>query len=182
MESLGLCNGYVYATDSYTALVARVPDMGTLDLLLSKREAQELLRFVRPSLVAHDDQDVIARHYGGELHIGLAEEEDSAVFDCALYGLTLEQLQNRLELINGTGDATSGPMVYSPTLLERFSKAKRDNSDHIYWYPKMGYQYQGTSLIVAGNGFIGALAGMSLDDYPKAPNIAEFLQIGGIAA
>jgi hypothetical protein len=172
---------YVYATDDYSSGIARIPlateslgfenSLGFEQVFLSKSEATDLMRFVRPSKKAHDTETVQTRLVSPELHV--ATDDDSAVFDTVFPELSLSAL---LRLFDGIAarPILRDDIILSPTLTAKYAKAQRYDTDRLRIYPYQGISIRGVALLTVGADFIGAVAGMRIEDEP--PNtLASFL-------
>lgn len=156
----------VYSTDTYTLGAARIAtELPALLVHLSMREASELMRFVRPSNKAEQEESVELAARLGELHVATAN--DSAVFD-ALEGterMTLDVLDKLIEAIARRPDEYE-QCVYNPDYFARFAKAKRADSDRLYLYPKRsGNGQNGVALVNVGDSFYGAISAVSYDSH-----------------
>jgi hypothetical protein len=175
---------YVFATDDYTSAIARIPltteslgfenSLGFEQVFLSKSEATDLMRFVRPTKKAHDDEVVRTRLFSSELHV--ATDDDSAVFDTVLPDLTLSALL-RLFTRLAARPTEHSQMIQQPALAARYAKAQRYDTDRLQWYPHTANDTYGVALVTVGADFIGAIAGLSYDDTdPGQPDtLASFL-------
>jgi hypothetical protein len=167
---------YVYATDDYTSAVARIPlteKPGFEQVFLSKSEATDLMRFVRPSKKAHDDEVVQTRLVSPELHV--ATDDDSAVFDTVFPELSLSALL-RLFTSLAARPTEHSQMIQQPALAARYAKAQRYDTDRLQWYPHTANDTYGVALVTVGTDFIGAIAGLSYDDTATAQDtLASFL-------
>ena len=155
---------YVYATDTYTAGIARIP-LGAVDfwnLSMSKSEAQDLMRFVRPTKKAHDTEDLTLRDLVEELHVATAE--DSAVFD--LVSDNVVTLDLILEVITRTAvlAAEMSGIIQQPSLAAKFAKAQRYNADRLHIYPRIGWgNISGIAVVTVGEHFIGVVNGLTYE-------------------
>lgn len=163
---------FLYATDRYTIGVARI-DAGSMalgDAALSKREATDLMRFVRPSRVSEQEEAVELLTAPGELHVGTPD--DSAVFETVARPYSFEQLVSRLELLEAL-PAERADQEYGPDILARFAKAKRNEADRLLVRPRRYADRNGVAIIRSGSDFLGAVAGLT---YGASGNttLAEF--------
>jgi hypothetical protein len=161
-------NAYVYATDTYTAGVARIPLLGAgavafehpFRYSMSKSEAQDLMRFVRPTKKAHDTEELTVQAVGMELHVATAE--DSAVFDLVTDNpVTLDLI---LDTIRATADlpVEMFGIIQQPSLAAKFAKAQRYDTDRLRVYPFGGWgDINGLAIVTVGEHFIGAVAGLT---------------------
>jgi hypothetical protein len=153
---------YVYATDSYTAGIARIP-LGAVDfwnLSMSKSEAQDLMRFVRPTKKAHDTEDLTLRDLVEELHVATAE--DSAVFD--LVSDNVVTLDLILDMIRATaGLPEMYGIIQQPSLAAKFAKAQRYDTDRLRIYPARGQRDVSCATFTVGEHFIGNVAGLNYE-------------------
>jgi hypothetical protein len=158
---------YVYATDTYTAGIARIPLATESDgfgyrYSMSKGEAQDLMRFVRPTKKAHDTEELTVRAVGMELHVATAE--DSAVFDLVTDNpVTLDLI---LDVIRATADlpVEMFGIIQQPSLAAKFAKAQRYDSDRLRVYPFGGWgDINGLAVVTVGEHFIGAVAGLTYE-------------------
>lgn len=172
LDYVGLASECAYATDRYTLGIAGGLDLGWIDVKLQKKEAQELMRFVRPSRKDEHTEDVVLRHVDNELHVGLVDSEDSAVFELTEGQLHLDSLHAILGAIRGSAE-DHDMLVYQPALFERFAKVKRDEMSRILLHPHVGIQEHGRSLIVTSHDFVGAIAGMD-----TSVDLTDYLLIG----
>lgn len=171
---------YAFATDRYTVGIARIEEGPHVSLALSVPEAQDLMRYVRPTLVATKEQEIVTGARPGELHIGLAEtddiEADSAVFDTIDADVVsqfdyITEFCRQLFIRPTEWDGC----VYQPDLLARFAKAKRTDGDRLRLMPRHAQDLFGAALITVGTGFTGAIAGLTYEELQAAP-LASFLQ------
>jgi hypothetical protein len=165
---------YVYATDDYTSAVARISlteKLGFEQVFLSKTEATDLMRFVRPTKKAHDTEVVRTRLFSSELHV--ATDDDSAVFDTVLPDLTLDMLLKLFSSI-AARPALRDDIILSPSLTAKYAKAQRYDTDRLRIYPYHGVNIRGVALLTVGADFIGAVAGMRIEDNPP-DTLASFL-------
>jgi hypothetical protein len=160
---------YVYATDTYTAGIARIPADQTEGYFtqygrysLSKSEAQDLMRFVRPTKKAHDTEELTIQAVGMELHVATAE--DSAVFDLVTDNpVTLDLI---LDAIRATADlpVEMFGIIQQPSLAAKFAKAQRYDTDRLRVYPFGGWgDVNGLAIVTVGEHFIGAVAGLTYE-------------------
>ena len=165
---------YVYATDHYSAGVARIPlgaeraHLRNLYTDMSKSEAQDLMRFVRPTKKAHDDECLtvlVSGDNGDELHVGTAE--DSAVFDLATdtQPVTLDLLLGLIERITNLPIETTG-IIQQPSLPAKFAKAQRYETDRLCLYPftqceRPDRPSYGVAVVTVGKHFVGTVAGLT---------------------
>jgi hypothetical protein len=155
---------YAYATDTYTAGVARIPHGGMVDdfwrYAMSKSEAQDLMRFVRPTKKAHDAEDLTVRAVGMGLHVATAE--DSAVFDLVSDNpVTLDLI---LDLIRATaGLPEMYGIIQQPSLAAKFAKAQRYDTDRLRIYPAVGQRDVSCATLTVGEHFIGNVAGLTYE-------------------
>jgi hypothetical protein len=166
---------YVYATDTYTAGLARIP-LGAVDfwnLSMSKSEAQDLMRFVRPTKKAHDTEDLTLRDLVEELHVATAE--DSAVFDLATDNpVTLDLI---LDTIRATADlpVEMFGIIQQPSLVAKFAKAQRYDTDRLRVYPFGGWgDINGLAIVTVGEHFIGAVAGLTYEPSGTSNTLESF--------
>lgn len=156
----------VAASDNYTAGVARVADGPAVDCALPATEARDLLKFVRPTRVAHDSEDVVMMQQDGELHVGFVNSDgetyDSAVFDTTDSHLTVAYLDSFFERLRVAPVEEHGS-TYWPRLFGRFSKAERDETDRLCLYPRRTSDRHGAALVTVGDHFTGAVAGMEYE-------------------
>lgn len=163
-----------YATDDYTAGIARIPHgvAEDFELQLPNREATDLMRFVRPNHVGDREQEVILRIFEGELHVAIPE-------DTAVFTLT-EQPVNLNAVLSFMGKLNNAPKewqhaIFQPSLLGRFAKAEREQGERLRLYPRHANQRYGAALVTVGDNFIGAVAGLEYDDAGDRP-LLSFLQ------
>ena len=163
---IGLDRGVVYATDNYTAAIARAADHSPT-LALPPSEARDLARFLKPTRKAHESDDIQLVHRGDELHVGL-DDGDTAVFECVDVPLPLEYITTFLNKLRGLPVEWS-QCVYSPELLARFAKAQRVEGDRLRFYPRRGNDRYGVGLVTVGGRFVGGVAGLTYDVDPGFP-------------
>lgn len=157
---------WAYATDRYTVGMARIDNGPTLNCHLSPSEAKDLLRFVRPSRKAHEVEEVeIALGFTGEtqseLHVGLSE--DSAVFDLVHSPLHLLAITEFIERLYNSAPELQ-QCVYQPSLLGRFAKAQRGETDVLALYPRQANDVYGAAVVTVGDHFIGGVSGLTYRD------------------
>jgi hypothetical protein len=158
-----------YATDTYTAGIARIP-LGagpapfghSYRYSMVKGEAQDLMRFVRPTKKAHDTEELTVQAVGMELHVATAE--DSAVFDLVTDNpVTLDLI---LDTIRATADlpVEMFGIIQQPSLAAKFAKAQRYDTDRLRIYPFGGWgDINGLAIVTVGEHFIGAVAGLTYE-------------------
>lgn len=165
---------FLYATDRYTIGVARI-DAGSMalgDAALSKREATDLMRFVRPSRVSEQEEGVELLTAPGELHVGTPDE--SAVFETVARPYSFRDLTDRLAKLESLPPEAGEEQVYNPDMTARFAKAKRDVRDTLRLNPRTVRDLFGVALVTVGSDFYGAVAGIQ---YPNdlATSLSDFL-------
>lgn len=175
----GLRGTYLYATDRYTIGVARIGLALGFSATLPKSEAADLLRFVRPDKVAEQAESVetLLDDRGG-LHIAL--QSDSAVFETEPSGFTFGDLTLRLRLLEALPNEFER-LEYNPSFAVRFAKAKRESNDRFCITPKRFKGRNGVALVMVGNDFLGAIAGLSYER-EDVSTVAGFLELEGEAA
>jgi hypothetical protein len=172
----------VYATDGYTvgcATVAHEQMWKAERFALSKREAQDLLRFVRPTLKRHDDETVQLlvndNQMSGEmeLHVGLQAalpgtgdqtEPQTEVYEVITPEATFQSVYGLIRRVRDAHPETHPDIPYYPDFAARFAKAARKETDRLILSPRSaeGLSY-GASYITVGNDFEGAIAGMTYE-------------------
>lgn len=162
----GEYNLVVYATDRYTFGAARVAAGPHVDVRLTTKEARELLKFVRPERVAHNDHEVIMLVRDNELHVGFCDEDGetytSAVFDTVERGADLNYLERFVDWLS-EHETEYQACIFRPKIFGRFSKAERYETDRLHLLPKRLDDRHGAALVMVGKHFVGAIAGMSYD-------------------
>jgi hypothetical protein len=170
----------IYATDGYTAGVARcyhIQPRGET-FALSKREAQDLLRFVRPTLKRHDTETVQLLHVSlgypvagyDELHTLLPGEQDSAepqteVFWAQVPGKDFQSVYGLVRKVRDAHPETHPDIPYHPETFARFSKASRYDTDRLILSPRVSEgQGYGASYITVGENFEGAISGLTYEE------------------
>lgn len=155
----GLRGTLLYATDRYTVGVARIGPALGITAALPKTEAADLLRFMRPSKVAEQEEHVetLLDDQGG-LHIAI--QSDSAVFETEPSGFTFADITLRLRLLEALPNEFER-LEYNPAFASRFAKAKREANDRLCITPKRFKGRNGVALITVGKDFLGAIAGLS---------------------
>lgn len=170
---------WVYATDRYTIGIARVNDGPNLNCALSKAEATELMRYVRPKLVADNDHDIVYARRLHELHIGYAEPEegetlDARVFETCDFKISLDYLLDYIKDVD-QADVEWDEQIYLTRIIDRFSEARRKEADRLRIMPHRGDERRGVAVVTVGHDFIGAISGLMYDQ--EGPlTVAEFLQ------
>lgn len=163
LDRVTLSEHLAWATDRYTIGVAALPDaLFPGEVALEKREAEDLMRFVRPSRVAEHEEEVVARLTDSELHIGLNDCGESAVFETVDSAVPTSVITDKLSALSGMPNNAT-PLIFQPALWERFAKAKRDDSDRMYLYPKSVMNGYSAALLVTADHFVGSIGGMTLD-------------------
>jgi hypothetical protein len=173
----------VYATDGYSVGVAKIhreaiTHAETADFALSKREAQDLLRFVRPTLKRHDSETVQLLVADGELHVGLQTalpgegektEPLSEVYEVITPEATFQDVYGLIQQVRDAHPETHPDIPYYPDFAARFAKAARKETDRLILSPRSveGLSY-GASYITVGNDFEGAIAGMTYEEEEAA--------------
>lgn len=179
---VGAGEARVYATDDLTFGVARIatpPGGDTGTLWLSTKEATELERFVRPTLKAHKEETITWEARGQELHIGCDQGTkdgfQAVVFDLIEPQSTIEHYMRLIAEISKS--ATSIVMAADPALMSRFAAAKRSDGDRIWWHARQAIGLGGRPFVkwigAVEDYFIGAIAGMSIENYQADP-LASF--------
>lgn len=174
---------YAYATDRYTAAIARIPDGIEIYTALPSKEAADLMRFVRTDYVPEREDDLAYAHVPGELHIGLdrqinkdgTRKEDSAVFDLIEPDVTLDFLLDWIARLNAA-EPEWDELILQPKLAEKWAKASRADSDRLRIYPRHTSDRNGAAVVTVGTDFIGAIAGMTYDQ-TGAATVADFLRV-----
>lgn len=172
---------FVYATDKYTAAVARVNDGAAFDAALQTKEATDLLRFVRPNRVPEREQEIGSLVRDDELHIGFWAPDDpeatapldSAVFETCEPKLSLDYLLDWIRRLNDVPELDDN-LIVQPKLLEKFAKAARADTDRLWILPRHASDRHGAAVVAAGADFIGAIAGLTYDQLGDA-TVASFL-------
>ena len=178
---------YVYATDAYTAGIARIPLGTEVDgfrhsyrCSISKSEAQDLMRFVRPAKKAHDAGELTVHAVGEELHVATAE--DSAVFDLVSDNpVTLDLI---LEVVSATLSLPhdNATIVLQPSLAAKFAKAQRYETDRLRIYPFGGWgDVNGLAVVTVGEHFIGAVAGLTYEPPLDLSVVESFLKEASVS-
>jgi hypothetical protein len=179
----------VYATDGYTiAVAAMLVSSGTspsqaVAFALSKKEARDLLSFVRPTLKRHHTELVqllVVRNdpCGDrmcdapdclELHVllpGVQSESEALteVYEAQLPGKDFQSVYGVIEKIKRQAVETAHSLPFHPDTFARFAKAARYETDRLNLSPRQseGFSY-GASYITVGDNFEGAIAGLSYD-------------------
>jgi hypothetical protein len=183
----------IYATDGYTVGVARISCIQPRgeSFALSKREAQDLLRFVRPTLKRHDSEmvqlllapklvtdipvidGVAVEEADGELHVGLQTalpgegektEPLSEVYEVITPEATFQDVYGLIRRVRPAHPETHPDIPYYPDFAARFAKAARKETDRLILSPRSaeGLSY-GASYITVGENFEGAIAGMTYE-------------------
>lgn len=165
---------YVFATDRYTAAIARVNDGINVTGSLPKDEAVDLEQFVRTSYKTEEEDDlayaVQETEYGDELHIGFdrqidrfgGREEDSAIFGLDEPRLALDMLLGRIGAVD-EAPFEWDEQIYQPKLFERFAKADR-GSDRLRIFPHREIDLRGVAIVTVGQDFLGMISGLTYDD------------------
>ena len=170
---------YVFATDKYTAGIARVNDGINVCGSLSKEEATELEQFVRTSYKTEEEDDLAYAEQPGELHIGFARQidrlgeraEDSAVFELDDPGTpSLDYLLETIARVNGQ-PVEWDEQIYQPKLFERFAKAER--GDRLRVFPRHADDRRGVAIVTVGQDFLGMISGLTYDEEGPA-TLAEW--------
>lgn len=174
---------FVYATDKYTTGIARVNDgLPGIDVALTVKEATDLMRFVRPSLVGDREAYVYAELQWdetepAELHVGFKskdEEFESEVYEVAgepalSLGFTLGYLRRLNDEAPSEED-----LIVQPKLVEKFAKAARETTDRLWIVPRNIDDRHGGAIVACGQNFIGAISGLTYDELGEA-TVASFL-------
>lgn len=162
---------YAFATDKYTAGIARIDDGTDIRLYLSPSEATELMRFVRPTRVPERVQEVSYAQRPGELHVGF--DDDSAVFETLAAGVTLNWMFDYIDRLQDSL-AEWDELIYQPKLMEKFAKAQREETDRLRILPRHANEVWGAAIVTVGADFVGAIAGLTYDQLGSA-TVADFL-------
>lgn len=175
----GLRGTLLYATDRYTVGVARIGPALGISATLPKSEAADLLRFVRPSRVAEQEEHIetLLDDRGG-LHIAL--QSDSAVFETEPSRFNFGDITLRLRLLEALPNEFER-LEYNPAFAVRFAKAKRETNDRLCITPKRFKGRNGVALVTVGKDFLGAIAGLSYER-SEPSTVAGFLELEGEAA
>jgi hypothetical protein len=162
----------LYATDGYTVGAASLSGEGPdTRCALSKKEAQDLLRFVRPTLKRHDSETVQMLVADGELHVGLqtalpgdGDSTDglSEVYEVITPEATFQDVYGLIRRVRDAHPETHPDIPYYPDFAARFAKAARHDTDRLILSPRSaeGLSY-GASYITVGENFEGAIAGLT---------------------
>jgi hypothetical protein len=149
----------VYATDRYTIATASCEAGPNVDVRMTSQEARELLRFIRPSLKAHEEQEVVMLddHVEHELHV--AHDDDSAVFEMIESPINLHDLNNFMTKLWVAAEEYQH-LIFWPRLFGRFAKAERHETDRLVLSPRHTSDHYGAALVNVGEHFHGAIVGM----------------------
>jgi hypothetical protein len=150
----------VYATDRYTIATASCEAGPNVDVRMTSQEARELLRFIRPSLKAHEEQEVTMVEHEGELHV--AHDDDSAVFELVESTFSLAELDSFMNKLRSAREEYE-QIVYWPRMFGRFAKAERHETDRLVLSPRHTSDRYGAALVSVGEHFHGAIAGMEYE-------------------
>jgi hypothetical protein len=171
---------FVYATDKYTAAIARVNDGMDFRGALPAKEATELMRFVRPQRVPERDAYVFMEQHGEhgeELHVGFDDFAgstfESEVYETCEPKLSLDFLLSWINHLYTVPELDDN-LIVSPKLVEKFAKAQRADSDRLWIMPRHAWQKHGAAVVAVGGDFIGAIAGMTYDEAGDV-KVASFL-------
>jgi hypothetical protein len=154
----------VYATDRYTIATASCEAGPNVDVRMTGQEARELLRFIRPSLKAHEEQEVVMLddHVEHELHV--AHDDDSAVFELVEPSFSLAELNQFMNKLGAAPEEYEHDLlVFWPRLFGRFAKAERYETDRLILSPRHTSDRYGAALVSVGEHFHGAIAGMEYE-------------------
>lgn len=169
LDMVGISRSYVYATDGYTAGIARCDSTGVARL--TSRDASDLQRWVRPTTKKTEDQPVVLKVTDTELHVGLLDADDQLV-DSTVYELDTRRPELEDEIvgwIRQTEHLIAGGdlLAYKPDLFARFDKARREETDRLRLYPKctdrLGGVLVGVGLVTVGDDFLGLIHGLTDD-------------------
>lgn len=181
---------FVYATDKYTAGIARLPVEGTFSPVVISTgvrngEAGELEKYVRPGKVAEKSNtlelltaELSSHGYDSsyddrELHVAVHDEHregDSAVFwqrPAALLQVDLwGGISRTLELYRERLATELREYTFSPALLARFSRAGRYGNDRLRMHPYAiaGARLGTVATVTVGEHFLGAIGGMEHEE------------------
>jgi hypothetical protein len=153
----------VYATDRYTIATASCEAGPNVDVRMTSQEARELLRFIRPSLKAHEEQEVVMLddHVEHELHV--AHDDDSAVFELIQTPtFDLFDLNNFMTKLRDSREEYQ-QLIFWPRLFGRFAKAERHETDRLTLSPRHTSDRYGAALVNVGERFHGAIVGMEYE-------------------
>jgi hypothetical protein len=171
---------FVYATDKYTAAIARVNDGMDFRGALPTKEATDLMRFVRPQRVPERDAYVFMEQHGEhgeELHVGFDDFAGSAfeseVYETCEPKMRLDFLLDWIRAIDRSA-VEYEELIVNPKLMEKFAKAQRADSDRLWIRPRKNAEAYGAAVVAVGTDFIGAIAGMTYDQQSTA-RVASFL-------
>lgn len=183
---VGLYQDVAWATDRYTIGIARIGNGQIPWCEMSTSEAKELERFVRPSRVAHKTEEVILKRADQELHVGLVDSEDTAVFELLPSG-TLTPLAvcvQVLEINAGLEPVSYEHCPYDPEFLARFAAAKQDPFDRLWLSQRRANNARvgdfPAALVIVGDKFIGSIAGLSVEpgyEWPTVPDSSFYVQL-----
>lgn len=162
---------FLYATDKYTAAVARVNEGMDFTGALSTKEATDLMRFVRPNKVGERTQELVYAQAPGELHIGYDDLEESGAWENGVVSQVFEtreqyaSLDLILNLIKSIEAAKPewDRLILMPKLVERFAKAQRVEADRMVIVPKHRSDKAGAAIVTVGDNFTGVIAGMTYE-------------------
>jgi hypothetical protein len=152
----------VYATDRYTIATASCEAGPNVDVRMTGQEARELLRFIRPTLKAHEEQEVVMLddHVEHELHV--AHDDDSAVFELVESTFSLAELDSFMNKLQSAREEYQ-QLIFWPRLFGRFEKAGRYETDRLTLSPRHTSDRYGAALVSVGEHFHGAIAGMEYE-------------------
>lgn len=186
---VGFAAGCLFATDGYTVGVASLDlDLREQEFGLTKKEAQDLLRFVRPTLKRHDQETVellVAERVWNDpppperadepsvidLHVGMPSSGDSPdgrseVFEVMVPGVSFQAVYG---LVQKVREAKPEDLALHPDLpfkrdfSARFAKAARSDDERLWYSPRTGNKY-GACYVRVGDHFEGAIAGMTYEE------------------
>jgi len=169
---------FACATDRYTFGIARIPCQGdALSVTLPAKEATELMRFVRPSKVAEQSEQVDYVGSLSELHVAISDE--SAVFEATPGSRILDGLLDLARRIYAGPDDPEH-LVFAADFAARFSKAKRTDTDFLSIHPRRFLDRNGVAVVTVGDDFIGGICGVA--HCVSTTTIDSFLELEGCAA
>lgn len=162
---------YVYATDTYTFGIARVPFTGHLPeiVYLPRKELQSLATFVKPKNKAQESYSVDLAVEGPEMHVGLGDEQpgdeylDTAVYETGEGSVTLSFLLGAISRLSARAVETR-EYTFLPSLWARFGAAERETGDRLRIDPHIAHASRAgeditVAVVTVGKDFIGGLAG-----------------------
>jgi hypothetical protein len=162
---------WTWASDTYTIAATRqdCDPSRAVECYLSRTEALDLARGLRPKNKAQEVEQVNLKVAGNELHVqvesvlNIKDGEETGVYDTCEGELSLTRCLHQIETVD-RGRVDTMPQVLNPDLYGRFADAKRAEADAMtFWPRRTPNERLGAGVVVVGESLIGACLGLDRD-------------------